>query len=596
MRKQTVFLCSLLSAASLTAQSAQEPAPVSIEAPVSLEPPAQPASIEEPAPITPPVPVSVPEDAGNAGDSATAPAPAVPGPIAPPVTSPAPAVPGTVVAPSAGEPVYAEAANSAHMVNEFQGEEIGAVLRLLARQASINLVVSDLIQGTVTMRLENLSPLAAIKVIVTAKGLIIDEIDNVYYIKTPAEKQREPTRSGHYTFSYASAEKIVPLLKSQIQSGIAPQFDPRTNTIYYRDFQSNIENVELFLDSVDQPTQQVMIEARLVEVNANPKQNYGINWAGVVGGDTTPQTVSYGGLRSASVDTETPGATGAVLGDLLFHGTGQQALRTLYGQFAILSAPQMSATLRLMNEDSDAEFLANPRVVTANNLEAKIEIIRNQPVPQLNFNEQTATAVFGGFEDKFYGNTLTVKPTINKDNFITMQVQPEISNKVRDEVFLLAGASVTSPVIDQRKLNSTVVIKSGDTLAIGGLLQDESSKARSKVPFLGDIPILGYVFQERQNDRTKRNLLVFVTPTIIKQGYGTGLEDQVSGLKHSGEEYADPNGWRNNARGAVRIVPTSNRQNVSDYPKPGVPPTPATLHSVQKPQRVPVVPGARGHR
>ncbi len=76
------------------------------------------------------------------------------------------------------------------------------------------------------------------------------------------------------------------------------------------------------------------------------------------------------------------------------------------------------------------------------------------------------------------------------------------------------------------------------------------------------------------NARTKRNLLVFVTPTIIKQGYGTGLEDQVSGLHHSGDEFADPNGWRNNAKGAIRLVPTSNRQIAADYPKPGVAPAP----------------------
>ena len=77
------------------------------------------------------------------------------------------------------------------------------------------------------------------------------------------------------------------------------------------------------------------------------------------------------------------------------------------------------------------------------------------------------------------------------------------------------------------------------------------------------------LFQERINNRTKRNLLVFVTPTIIKQGYGTGLEDQVTGLENSGEEVSDPNGWRNNARGAVRIVPTSDRQVAGDYPPPG---------------------------
>src|SRR5437762_9293346 len=119
----------------------------------------------------------------------------------------------------------------------------------------------------------------------------------------------------------------------------------------------------------------------------------------------------------------------------------------------------MSATLRLLNEDSDAEFLANPRVVTADNQQAKIEILRNQPVPQLNFNEQTATAVFGGFQDKVFGNTLVVRPSINKDNFITLSVKPEISNKVGDATFVFAGATVNSPVIDTRSLESNLLIR-----------------------------------------------------------------------------------------------------------------------------------------
>ena len=92
---------------------------------------------------------------------------------------------------------------------------------------------------------------------------------------------------------------------------------------------------------------------------------------------------------------------------------------------------------------------------------------------------------------------------------------------------------------------------------------------------LGDIPVVGYLFGERLNARTKRNLLVFVTPTIIDPHYGTGLEDQVNGMHHTGEEFADPNGWRNNAKGAVRIVPTAQRPLASEYPKPGIPPAPA---------------------
>ena len=466
-------------------------------------------------------------------------------------------------------------------VREFQGDDVGAVLRLLARQAKINMVVSEAVVGTVTMRLEDVTALQAVAIIVKAKGLFMDKIDNVYYIKTGAERTAEPTESDSYQFSYARAKEISPLVAAQLSSKDAPQVDERTNTIFFRETRGNIDVIRKLLTQIDRPTKQVMIEARLVEVTANPRQSYGINWGGVLGGANNAQTIKFAGSRPASGAGAPPtftydDQTGKLLGKDFFF---DKALNALGGQFAILSAPQLSVTLRALNEDSDAEFLANPRVVTADNMQAKIEIIRSQPVPQLNFNEQTATAIFGGFQDKKFGNTLVVKPSVNKDNFITLAVKPEISNKVGDQPFTFAGATVTSPVIDTRSLDSNVLIKSGDTLAIGGLLQDEVTKARSKVPVLGDIPVLGYFFQEKLNSRVKRNLLVFVTPTIIDQHYGTGLEDQVSGLRHTGEEYADPNGWRNNAKGAVRLVPTSNRHVAADYPKPGTPPAPARTDS-----------------
>ena len=468
-------------------------------------------------------------------------------------------------------------------VREFQGDEVGQVLRLLARQAKINMVVSDQIPPatTVTMRLEDVTALQAVAIIVKAKGLFMDNIDNVYYIKTAAERTAEPTESGSYQFSYARAKDTAPLIGAQLASKDAPQVDERTNTMFYRETRSNIDNIRKLLVQIDKPTKQVMIEARLVEVNANPRQSYGINWAGVVGSAAGGKTVSYG----AGGGTVTPTTGGGTVTNNFSLGNPDNNnlignfSRLAMGQFAILSIPQMSLTVRALNEDSDAEFLANPRIVTADNQQAKIEIIRNQPVPQLNFNEQTATAVFGGFQDKKYGNTLIVRPSVNKDNFITLAVKPEISNKVADATFVFAGATVASPVIDTRTLDSNVLIKSGDTLAIGGLLQDEVTKRRNKVPIMGDIPIIGSLFQERLNERVKRNLLVFVTPTIIDQSYGTGLEDQVSGLHHTGEEYADPNGWRNNAKGAVRLLPTSNRQVAADYPKPGMPPAPVKTGS-----------------
>ena len=557
---------------------------------------------------------------------------AVPAPIEPPIQVPAtqqvipPAVGGATAAdptlPGGLPPATAPTTGTPNAVKtvEFQGDEIGLVLRTLARQAKMSVVISDAVAttgGTVTMRIEDKTPKDAIDTIVTAKGLVMDEQKGVYFIKTAAEKAKEPTESGSYTFSYATAEKTVALLQGQLASAVPPQFDVRTNTIFYRENRSNLDKIKLFLESIDRPTKQVMIEARLVEVTANPRQSYGINWAGVVGSSSTPQTIKYGGSTLATqtvanaqtvtntvvngvpTQTTTPlldangiqvqgrqigalpaaqVASGKLDGqDFLFRGTngaGGAIGDAIGSQLAILSIPAMSITMRLLNEDADAEFLAHPRIVTSNNLKATIKITRAQPVPQLNFNEQTAQAVFSGFQDKEFGNTLEVTPSINKDGYISMAVKPEISNKVGDATFAFGGATVTSPVIDKRTLDSNVLIHSGDTLAIGGLLQDEVNKGRTKIPVLGDIPILGYLFQEKLAQRNKRNLLIFVTPTIIEQGYGTGLEDQVSGLNHSGEEYADPNGWRNNAKGAKRLVPTSNRQLAADYPKPGVAPAP----------------------
>ena len=162
---------------------------------------------------------------------------------------------------------------------------------------------------------------------------------------------------------------------------------------------------------------------------------------------------------------------------------------------------------------------------------------------------------------------MAVTPSVNRDGFINLSVTPEISNKTGDATFVFAGASVSSPIIDTRSLESNVLIKSGYTLAIGGLVQDQVTKAATKVPVLGDIPVLGYMFQEHLHARNKRNLLIFITPTIVSPGGGTGLESQVNGLKNcNGEEFANPNGWRNNAKGSYRMVPTKHDSLASQYP------------------------------
>src|SRR5438876_12166409 len=146
----------------------------------------------------------------------------------------------------------------------------------MTRKAKINIVMSDKVTVKVTMQLEDLTALQAIAIIVNAKGLFMDQIDQVYYIKTPAEKTAEPTESDNYQFSYSRAKDVAPLLASQLSSKEAPQIDERTNTIFFRETRSNIDTVRKLLVTIDKPTKQVMIEARLVEVTANPRQSYGI--------------------------------------------------------------------------------------------------------------------------------------------------------------------------------------------------------------------------------------------------------------------------------------------------------------------------------
>src|ERR1043165_6627166 len=206
MAKFQSTLCAL-GALSLTAALAQTPKPAPIE-----------------APTVPP----------------TAPAPAVPAPIEPPISvpnvppPPAPGVPGAPT--DLSTPANGGLAPTATRTSDFQGDEISLVLRTLARQAHINVVISDKVQtaaGTVTMRIEDKTPKEAIEIIVASKGLIMDEDKGVYFIKTPEERAKEPTESGNYTFSYAKAKDVMALVQAQLQSAVAPQVDDRTNTVYY---------------------------------------------------------------------------------------------------------------------------------------------------------------------------------------------------------------------------------------------------------------------------------------------------------------------------------------------------------------------------
>ncbi|HEX8312091.1 MAG TPA: secretin N-terminal domain-containing protein, partial [Chthoniobacteraceae bacterium] len=244
----TLCALSLIAATSF----AQQP---TIAPPGGVPPATDATSIVRPGPSSVPAPIEPPLLPPTAGEQV------VPSTVPDATVAPADALPPAVTTPTLSP--------SAARLNEFQGDEIGLVLRTLARQAGQTIIVTDKVSttaGTVTARIENKTPMQAIGIIVDSKGLIMVEKDGVLYVKTQEEKAAEPTESASFTLSYAMAKDIMPLLQTQLQSGVPPQIDPRTNTIFYREAKSNMDKIALFLSTIDRPTQQVMIEARLVEV------------------------------------------------------------------------------------------------------------------------------------------------------------------------------------------------------------------------------------------------------------------------------------------------------------------------------------------
>jgi type II secretory pathway component GspD/PulD (secretin) len=207
---------------------------------------------------------------------------------------------------------------------------------------------------------------------------------------------------------------------------------------------------------------------------------------------------------------------------------------------ALLDAGRASLVFSYLSQDTDTELLANPRVVTTDNVKARISIATQFPIPNFAFSEQTASLQINGFEYKDIGIILNVLPRINKDDFITLEVAPEASSSTENATLQSGGGSaVLIPIINTRTATTTVLIKSGNTLAIGGLMRQDISDNYTKVPLMGDAPLIGALFRSKSLTKTKRDLLIFLTPTIVRgDSQTTGYEKYADGLPNK-QVYTD---------------------------------------------------------
>lgn len=453
---------------------------------------------------------------------------------------PKPGAATTTATPAATGTAPAGAAPSAGRKLVFTGAPLRDVLDAMAKDAKMSIIIPPDITGTVTARMENIPTEKAMRTILESQGYSLVETDGIYQVKSGASVATEPTKIEVYQFANAPAKDAMATVSKLLTKSGNVQLDDRSNTLIITDVGSNLPKVLAIVKTLDSETPQVMIETKLLETTRNPVERYGIDWSSLSGytvslaqpgsADGTPRTGTSANIFGITRSGD-PGAIGAVNAGRR-GGVFTPATAAGVPYAAVLSGPAFNWTLSFLLNDADSELLGSPKVITTDNKEATITIATQEPIPNFQFNASTASFVISGFEYRNVGNTLKVTPHVNRENFVTLDVEPQVSTAATaGRTFSLPGGSVTVPLISIRNLNSRVKVKSGSTLALGGLLEQNESRTYSKVPFLGDIPGLGELFRSHNYTKAKRNLLIFITPTIISADGGSGLEDQYNQLK-----------------------------------------------------------------
>jgi type IV pilus secretin PilQ/predicted competence protein len=439
----------------------------------------------------------------------------------------APAAGGAAEAPA--EAAAAESGDVLPLV-QFEDAPLVDVIKTLARQANLNLIFApNVMERTnlpVSIRLENVTAQNVLEAVLNNNNLRLErdvktKISRVT-VKDPAAA--EPLVTKIWQLQYVSPSNLVAVIKPTLSTPKAQVLaDARSSQLIVLATEKDLLGVEDLVKQLDTPTKQVLIEAKILETTKNPSTARGINWEKTF----ASQDVSFGNgipkgenrrLTETTDAQGNPVATDDGLNQVL-PSAGPTMMwdsaRGMNPQTYFLDASGVRATLSWFNKDNDTEVLATPRTVTADNELAVLSVTRALPI----FKVSTGGTQTGPTVDITYTNigiTLNVTPRISANNSIALKLVPEVSNvEERKDVQVVAGLNNTANIYAIRRVETRVLIPSGNTLVMGGLIYDTLSKQNTKVPILGDLPLLGQLFRSNAKQRDKRNLVIFVTPTIV---------------------------------------------------------------------------------
>ncbi|TLY74725.1 MAG: type IV pilus secretin PilQ [Gammaproteobacteria bacterium] len=426
----------------------------------------------------------------------------------------------------------------------FQDIETRAVLQLLADASGQNIVVSDSVSGNVTLRLQNVPWDQALDIVLRTKGLDKRRQDNVIIVAPQAElasrekaelaarkdvQELAPLRSEYLQVNYAKAQDMAALIKTQTNSLLSTRgsvaVDDRTNTLLLQDTADRLADVRRLVATLDIPVRQVLIEARIVIVNNDFERSLGARFGlsnyqkyGSTGLVTTTGTAagtdqaigsaltnvaSTGSIYPISVPTGAAATNRYNVNLPVTSAAGSIALGILGNNFIVdleLSAAQA---------ETQANIISSPRVITANQKEATIE--QGVEIPY----QQSASSGATTIQFKKAVLSLKVKPQITPDNRIILDL--DVKDDAVGTVVVTSGG-VNVPSIDTREITTQVLVNDGQTVVLGGILSTTQREDDTKVPYLGDIPVLGHLFKNTIHKDDKDELMIFITPKIVREG------------------------------------------------------------------------------
>lgn len=412
----------------------------------------------------------------------------------------------------------------------FQDIEVRAVLQLIADFTGLNLVAADTVQGSVTLRLQNVPWDQALDLVLKTKGLDKRQVGNVILVapaeeiaareKLELETQQQvselaPLRSDLVQVNYAKAADLAALLKAKENSLLSARgnvaIDERTNTLLVQDTADKLEEVRKLVARLDVPVRQVLIESRVVIASSDFGKELGVRWGmsrDSAGGGKPSTGDSFYLSGSLNGTTQLINNETLQFNDRLNVNLPVSVLGAAAGRFGIALAKLPLGTLlelelSALQTEGRGEVLSNPRVITSNQKEAMIEA--GTEIPYQEATSSGATSV--SFKKAVL--SLKVTPQITPDDHIIMDLTVNKDLPVFDPRFPV-------PAIDTKEVSTQVLVDNGETVVLGGIYEQDRSSGLKKVPLLGDLPYLGWLFRTRFDKDEKTELLVFVTPKIVK--------------------------------------------------------------------------------